>query len=172
MRKFLLCLLLLSLVSCYNNEPRRPINHSTQDFYKELIEQNKKLNAREKNFIEKVIAKDTIHNYAESSSGFWYFYDKKSAVQGKTPKSEDVVTIKYEIFDIFDEIIYQEELKTIKVDKENLIEGMMEGIKLMKEQEIVTFVIPSYRAYGVLGDENKIGVNQPIKVKINLINIK
>jgi FKBP-type peptidyl-prolyl cis-trans isomerase FkpA len=42
----------------------------------------------------------------------------------------------------------------------------------MKIGEIITFVIPSYNAFGVSGDGNKIGVNQTIKSTVTLLNIK
>ena len=38
--------------------------------------------------------------------------------------------------------------------------------------ETITFVIPSYRAFGVTGDGNKIAVNQPIQSTVTLIDIK
>jgi len=41
----------------------------------------------------------------------------------------------------------------------------------MKVGEIITFVIPSYTAFGISGDGNKIGINQSIKSTVTLINI-
>ena len=59
-----------------------------------------------------------------------------------------------------------------KVDKEDFIPALQDGIKLMKKGETIIFVIPSYRAFGVSGDGNKIGINQPIKSTVKLIDIK
>jgi len=42
----------------------------------------------------------------------------------------------------------------------------------MKVGETITFVIPSYSAFGITGDGNKIGINQSIKSTVTLINIK
>jgi FKBP-type peptidyl-prolyl cis-trans isomerase len=41
----------------------------------------------------------------------------------------------------------------------------------MKIGETITFVLPSYNAYGITGDNNKIGLNQSIKSTVTLINI-
>ena len=41
----------------------------------------------------------------------------------------------------------------------------------MKTGETITFVLPFYNAFGVLGDGNKIGVNQSIKITVTLIKI-
>ena len=44
----------------------------------------------------------------------------------------------------------------------------------MHEKDEVTFLFPSHKVFGYLGDENKIGINQPLiyKVKLNKINKK
>ena len=62
--------------------------------------------------------------------------------------------------------------KSYKIDKEDFIPALQDGIKLMKIGETITFVIPSYRAFGVTGDGNKIEVNQTIKSTVTLIDIK
>jgi len=57
------------------------------------------------------------------------------------------------------------------VDQEDFISGIQQGIKLMKVGETVIFVIPSYNAFGILGDGNKIGMHTTIKSKVTLLNI-
>jgi FKBP-type peptidyl-prolyl cis-trans isomerase len=44
----------------------------------------------------------------------------------------------------------------------------------MKEDEEVVFLFPSHAAFGYSGNQEKIGVNQPLiyKVKLNKINIR
>ncbi len=161
----------LLFFSCKEQEARRPKQYSTNNFYKELIEKNKILNAQEKRFIESLISKDTLKVYKTSTLGFWYSYIKKDTLNSYTPKKDDLVTIKYNVTDINDNIIYKEQQMDYKVDKQDFIPGLQDGIKLMKKGEIITFVIPSYRAYGVTGDGIKIKGNQPIKSTITLINI-
>ena len=63
-------------------------------------------------------------------------------------------------------------VKKYKIDKEDFISGLQKGIKFMKVGEIITFVIPSYYAFGIAGDGNKIEVNQTIKSTVKLLNIK
>ena len=38
--------------------------------------------------------------------------------------------------------------------------------------ETIIFVIPSYNAFGISGDGNRIGINQSIKSTVTLISIK
>ena len=165
-------LLVLGIVSCKKPEARRPKKQGTNDFYKEIIEKNKKLNALEKKYIENWILKDTLNKYEIASQGFWYTYNKKDSVNAIKPAFEDQVLISYDITDLNGTIIYEEEQKSYKIDKEDFIPALQEGIKLMKKGETITFVIPSYSAFGVTGDGNKIAVNQPIKSTVTLIDIK
>ena len=71
-------------------------------------------------------------------------------------------------------IYTREELKntTYAIDKEELFYGLREGLKLMRSGEIVTFLFPSYQAYGYYGDEHKIGTNIPLIVNVRLNAIK
>ncbi|WP_157730250.1 gliding motility-associated peptidyl-prolyl isomerase GldI [Tenacibaculum jejuense] len=170
------CIFILALVvlvgACNSPEARRPVKHTTSNFYKEVIEENIKLNQLEKKQIENSLAKDTLNNYLSSPSGFWYTYNKKDSLSTITPKKGDVVTIQYSITDFYNSPIYEEQKIEYKVDKEDFIPALQEGIKLMKKGETITFVIPSYRAYGVTGDGNKIRMNQTLKSKLTLIDIK
>ena len=121
-----------------------------------------------------MIKNDTILDYKQSSEGFWYAYIHKNEENLPTPKIGDEVVIEYEILDLNDSIIYsKEELgqKTYKIDKEDFISGLQKGIKLMKTGETITFVLPFYNAFGVLGDGKKIGVNQSVKSTVTLIKL-
>lgn len=161
--------------SCKEPQARRPITQSTTNIYEAAAKENKRLNEIENKEIEAYIEKDTINNYQVSTKGFWYFYNNKKEVNTPTPTVSDVVTLEYEITDLNNSVIYSKEelgIKTYKIDKEDFIPALQDGLKLMKKGETITFIIPSYRAYGISGDGNKIGVNQTLKSKVTLIDIK
>lgn len=162
----------LGVVSCKEPEARRPKKQGTVNFYNEVIKKNKKLNALEKRRLENWIAKDTINKYNVSENGFWYRYIVKDSVNSQKPKTDNIVLISYDISDIAGNIIYPKQERNYKIDKEDFIPALQEGIKLMKKGETVTFVIPSYSAFGVTGDGNQIKVNQPIQSTVTLIEIK
>jgi len=93
----------------------------------------------------------------------------------QTPKLGDEVTFEYNITDLEGNVIYsKEELGIMKyrIDKEDFIFALQLGIKLMKVGETIIFVIPSYNAFGISGDGEKIGINQSIKSTVTLLNIK
>lgn len=164
--------IILSVTSCKEPEARRPKKQGTTNFYKEVVAKSKKLNALEKKRLENWISKDTINKYEASKSGFWYTYIVKDSLKNLNPKTEDVVSLSYNISDINGNVIYKKQERSYKVDKEDFIPALQDGIKLMKRGETITFVIPSYRAFGVAGDGSKITINQPIKSTVTLIEIK
>ncbi|QYS88742.1 gliding motility-associated peptidyl-prolyl isomerase GldI [Flavobacterium davisii] len=172
-----LIILSMNLVTCctQKQEARKPISHKTGEFMKQSIDRNKKLNKNEEEIIINIIKKDTTHQYTSSTKGYWYFYNIKNTTQQPKPTKGDLVFFNYEIKDIKGNIIYtQTELKpqTYKVDQQDFIKGLQDGIKLMQKGEQVTFLLPSHLAFGYHGDNNKIGTNQPLICTIILHDIK
>ncbi|WP_103070267.1 gliding motility-associated peptidyl-prolyl isomerase GldI [Aquimarina sediminis] len=168
-----LCLIFL-FSSCKTPEARKPVNIKSGSFIDESINRNKELAAKEESRIQKIISTDTINNYITSQTGFWYFYSKKDTLSSITPKYGDMVTFNYNLKDLNGNVIYsKQELDTItyRIDKEELFLGLREGLKLMKQGEIVTFLFPSYQAYGYYGDDHKIGTNIPLIAEVTLNTI-
>ena len=172
---FLLIVCVLFFYSCAEQEARRPVTQKTATVLSETIKQKKELIASENKFIEDYIAKDSINRYITSSYGFWYTYVSKNENESASPKIGDEVEITYNITDVNNVVIYSKAALGIKkytIDKEDFIPALQEGLKLMKVGETITFVIPSYRAFGLVGDENKIGINQTLKSTVTLLKIK
>ncbi|KGL63692.1 gliding motility-associated peptidyl-prolyl isomerase GldI [Polaribacter sp. Hel1_85] len=163
-------------LGCSKVEPRKPINpKKSTTILKETIKESIRLNTIEDDKILNIIKLDSTKIYQVSPNGFWYTYINKKEENTPTPITGDEVSIEYNITDLQGGIIYTKEelgLKNYKVDKEDFISALQTGIKLMKVGETITFVIPSYNAFGISGDGNKIGINQSIKSTVTLINIK
>ncbi len=160
--------------SCSKQQARKPVSQTSGTFMKESIERNKKLIAEEEQLIESIISKDTL-DYIASSKGYWYKYDIKTDNDTIFPKRGDIVYFNYEIKDLQNKLIYtKEELKPQEyfVDKENIMMGLRDGIKLMKKGETITFLFPSHMAYGYHGDNEKIGSNEPLICTVTLNDIK
>ncbi|HLW33731.1 MAG TPA: gliding motility-associated peptidyl-prolyl isomerase GldI [Aequorivita sp.] len=163
-------------VSCKGPEARQPVQSHSGTFIKESADRNKKIYDEEKSFIENIIAKDSSRTYLSSDNGFWYYYNKKDTATTEMPDLGDIVEFSYNIKDFAgNEIISEKEngLQHYKVDQSNqeLISGVRDGIKLMKEGETVTFLFPSYKAFGYYGIEEKLGTNIPVQSTITLHSI-
>ncbi|NHM03902.1 gliding motility-associated peptidyl-prolyl isomerase GldI [Flavobacterium celericrescens] len=156
-------------------QARKPITHSSGTFIKESIERNKKLVANEEKLIDSIIKNDTLKQYIASNKGYWYKYETKLEESTAFPKRGDIAYFDYEIKDLLSRVIYtkaETKPQIYYVDKENIMMGLRDGIKLMKKGETITFLFPSHMAYGYHGDDKKIGTNEPLICTVTLNDIK
>jgi gliding motility-associated peptidyl-prolyl isomerase len=163
------------VTSCSQQQARRPISHSSGTFMKESIERNIKLVASEESQIDSIIKSNPHIKYIASDKGYWYHYEIENTQDTIKPKRGDVAFFNYEIKDIKGNLIYSEvELRpqVYYVDKQNIMMGLRDGIKLMNEGEKITFLFPSHMGYGYHGDNNRIGTNQPLICTVTLTDIK
>lgn len=165
--------LILCMFSCNNPEARKPILRKSSSSMQESVLFNKTLITAQENAFEKLIKIDYLSNYILSNYGFKYKFNSKSEA-GYFPKTGDEIIFTYEIYNLNLEPIYSKSELGIQkyiVDKQEIVEGLREGIKLMNVGDNVTFLFPSHKVFGYLGDQKKIGVNQPLIYKVQLIKI-
>lgn len=170
---FSILIIAILLSSCAKQQARKPVSQTSGSFIEESILRNKTLIANEEKLIDLIISKDTLKQYVASSKGYWYKYDFKNVNDSLFPKKGDVAFFDYEISDLKNNVIYtKEELKaqTYYVDRQDIMMGLRDGIKLMKKGETVTFLFPSHMAFGYHGDNNKISENEPLICKVTLNN--
>jgi gliding motility-associated peptidyl-prolyl isomerase len=176
MKKLIVLLILSSFfVNCTNQQARKPISQSSGSFINESIERNKLLIAQEEKTIDKFIKNDSLNQYISSHKGYWYSYNTKVDEATNTPIRGDIAYFDYELKSLDGTIIYSKaELKpqTYYVDKENVLMGLRDGIKIMKVGEEITFLFPSHIGYGYHGDNDKIGTNEPLLCTVTLNEIK
>jgi len=160
------------LSSCkQHQEARRPISQSSGSFMRQSIARNKKLIASEEGLIDSIIKSNPSIKYIASKKGYWYYYETRNLLDSLTPKKGDVAFFDYEIKDLKGHIIYSElELRpqVYKVDKEDIMMGLRDGIKLMRKNEKINFLFTSRMGFGFHGDNNKIGTNQPLSCTVTL----
>ena len=173
----LLTIVFIALIvasSCkQHQEARRPISQASGSFMKRSVERNKKLIIGEEGQIDSIIKSNPKIKYFASKKGYWYTYEIQNKLDTLTPKKGDVAFFDYEIKDLKGNIIYSElELRpqTYLVDKQNIIMGLRDGIKLMHKNEKVNFLFPSHMGFGYHGDNKKIGANQPLLCTVTLHN--
>ncbi len=173
--KIAFTLLLITFISCKEQQARKPISQSSGTFMKESAERNKKLIKGEERQIDSIIKSNPKIKYFASQKGYWYHYESKNETDTLSPKKGDVAYFDYEIKDLHGNVIYSDvELKpqTYIVDKQNILMGLRHGIKLMHKSEKVSFLFPSHMAFGYHGDNNRIGTNEPIICTVTLNDFK
>ncbi len=168
----LLFLTFILVASCkQHQEARRPVSQASGTFMKKSAERNKKLVASEESQIDSIIKSNPKIKYLASTKGYWYTYIIQNTLDTITPKKGDVAFFDYEIKDLKGNNIYSElELRpqTYTIDKQTIMTGLREGIKLMHKNEKIIFLFPSHIAYGYHGDDKKIGANQSLLCTVTL----
>ena len=175
LKTVLLFLVFVTFMSCKQQQARMPISRSSGTFMKESVARNKKLIAGEEGKIDSIIKSNPQIKYIASKKGYWYHYEIKNDKDTLRPKKGDIAQFDYEIKDFKGNVVYSEvELRpqTYKVDKQNIMMGLRDGIKLMRKNERVTFLFPSHMAFGYHGDNNRIGTNQPLICTVTLNDFK
>lgn len=167
----------LFIFSCKSPEARHPIKSQSGSFIQESAIRNKKIYEEEKEYIANLIAQDSTRNYFSSDKGFWYYYNVRDTTNTEKPDFGDIVKFTYDIKELDGDIVISEEengMQNYKVDQshQELISGVRDGIKIMKAGERVTFLFPSYKAFGYYGIEKKLGTNIPVQSTITLLSIK
>ncbi|MCF6132554.1 gliding motility-associated peptidyl-prolyl isomerase GldI [Flavobacterium wongokense] len=171
----MLFVVFITFLSCKQQQARMPVSRSSGTFMKESAARNKKLVAGEEGKIDSIIKSNPKVQYIASKKGYWYHYVVKNENDTLRPKKGDVAQFDYEIMDMKGNVVYSEvELRpqTYIVDKQNIMMGLRDGIKLMHKKEQVTFLFPSHMAFGYRGDTKRIKTNQPIIVTVTLNDFK
>ena len=170
----LLTLLLLFITSCNEPEARRPIYRSDNSEIRGSIERNKKINAAQQLLFKRVMKKDSSLVFVSTPAGYWKAIQKTSPTNSP-PKAGDKITFNYKIQTLEGTILYDEmELGTVDylVDKEELLPALRYAVKDLSLGDIGTFLMPSFLCYGYQGDGEKIGINQPLRITLQLNSIK
>ena len=167
--KFLLFIFLWNIFSCNESKPRKPLNNTKNSFFKSSIKRNIKIRLKEENIFKEII-KNSKKKFYHSNAGFWFSYINKT--NRNKPIEGDRVIFSYEIYDIHGNIIYNKNfLQDVNyiIDKDDILPALREGVKVLGEGETAKFLFPSFLCYGYIGDFNKIGINQPLIIIINLL---
>ena len=139
----------------------------------ESIERNKLLTQAENELLQRKMAADSTREYINSEQGFWYYYNLKDSSNSPMARTGDQVIFGYEILNLSEEVVFaRDEVGSVSyiIDKEDLISGLQDGLKLMREGEKMTFLFPSYKAYGYTGSE-RVDPNQPLIYRVELIKV-
>jgi gliding motility-associated peptidyl-prolyl isomerase len=174
-RIVLILMAFTTFLSCKQSQARMPISRSSGTFMKESAIRNKKLIAGEEGKIDSIIKSNPKIKYFASTKGYWYYYITKNDRDTLRPQKGDVAQFDYEIMDLKGNVVYSEvELRpqTYVVDKQNILMGLRDGIKLMHKNEKVSFLFPSHMAYGYRGDTKRIKSNEPIICNVTLHDFK
>jgi len=146
--------------------------------YIDANELKKQLEAVQKPSI--VMENDNIESYIKqhqlqmqtTGTGLRYAIVKENA-KGKQLLSMDEVTVKYKVMLLDGTLCYSSEKtgpKKVKIDMDNVEDGVHQGLKLMKEGEKAIFILPSHLAHGLTGDNDLIPPKASVYYEIEVLS--
>lgn len=174
--RLILSLLVLLIYSCDKPVPRGPLNKSSSSSITKSVDFNKEIVNRQKLVIDHKLSLEQHKNYELNPLGF-YKYISLAGDEKTFPKIGQIVVFQSEFYTLADQALYTDEegsssIQELVLGQEDGIIGLIEALATMSKGEEAEVILPSYKAYGLMGDGNKIGANTPIIVKLKLIDIK
>lgn len=171
MRNKILCILAFALplfCACkmQNSEQQQKHRITRED----LINVNRKLVNKDADEIKKYIHQHHL-KMTETNTGLWYVVDKEG--EGPMVKKGDVVKIAYEISLLDGTKCYSSDslgMKQFKVGQGGVESGLEEGILFLNKGAKATFILPPHRAYGLVGDDDKIPGRSILLYKVELVD--
>lgn len=157
------------LISCNNNSfIQKPYIEKKDDFLEKSSQKSREVYEKENSFLEKYVKSNNL-KYKKSNFGLWYSITDTSI--NEKIKPNDTISIFYIVKKLNYEILYRKK-ETFIVDKSNIIKGLNESVKLLGNKEKGIFIIPSYMAFGFMGDNDKIKSEISLIYEVEIINVK
>ncbi|MEP7265504.1 MAG: FKBP-type peptidyl-prolyl cis-trans isomerase [Bacteroidota bacterium] len=158
-------------ISSCKNKPQKSTENKPDDPEK-LMEINKAFVNEEQENISDYIKR---YNYAmeETKTGLHLLHI--TIGKGRKPAKNSDVTVSYKINLLDGTYCYSSDssgVLTFRLGESTEPGGLQEGILLMNEGGSSLMIIPSYLAYGLTGDGDKIGSNQSLVYKVELLKVK
>lgn len=122
----------------------------------QLVDINKKMGKEEKQAIDAYVKRNNL-DMIETGTGVRYMIYKEGG--GISAESMDIVVLDFEIKLLDGTVCYSSEEsgpEDFVVDYDNVESGMHEAIKYLHEGDKAIVIIPSHRAFGLAGDDDKI----------------
>lgn len=139
---------------------------------KQLEEVQKPAIIQEKDVIDSYVK---MHQLQVTTTQSGLRYQIFNSHSNNTPiRSMDEVRVKYKVLLLDGTLCYSSDktgAKTIKVDMDNVEDGLHEGLKLLHEGEKAVFILPSHLAHGLTGDNNKIPPRSPVLYEIEVLKV-
>ncbi|MBO4232563.1 MAG: FKBP-type peptidyl-prolyl cis-trans isomerase [Bacteroidales bacterium] len=170
---FLFVGLLFVLVACDNTQETtgvvQPVTKvEEKEEYDPFIEGNRNILRMEDEDIQ-LFLKRYGWNTDKKESGL--YIEVLETGSGETFKEGDEVQLDYVTQLLDGEVVYsskEDGVKKFKVDKSEEIAGLHEAVKYLRHGARARIVLPSYLAYGVAGDGNKIKGRKSLAMTIEI----
>lgn len=168
----LLTLFVCALSSCHRQSATGSVVASSDGEKTEkddpYVEGNKNIMRRENEEIQMFVKR---YGWEMQRTPTGLYIEVLNPGKGELYKENDPVTLEYRTFLLSGEMIYSSDslgTKHFRVNRSEEIDALHEVVQLLRPGAQARLVIPSYLAYGVAGDGDRIRGLQPIMMEIKL----
>lgn len=176
MRKYLIVitiiLVLFSLAACGDQKATGSVVSSSEEVKNNkdapYVEGNKNIMRRENEEMQMFIQR---YGWQMQRTPSGLYIEILNPGKGDLYKEGDPVNLEYRTFLLTGEMIYCSDslgLKHFIVNRSEGIDALHEAVQMLRPDAKARLVIPSYLAYGVAGDGDRIQAFQPIMMEIHL----
>lgn len=163
-------LLFLSCNGCRDKQPAGEINYD--QVKQDLITANRAKLKEENERIQKFIATKKW-NTQQTGTGLYYeIYEKGT---GPNAKLNDVAVVAFEVSLLDGTVCYSASSANparFLIGQDNVETGLHEVVQLMAVGDKAHIVLPSHRAFGFTGDQEKIPQDAAVVYDLHLINVE
>ncbi len=166
MRNLLIVLIGFVLYSC---DPGKEEAVITKKQLKEpLIQENIKITKEESRLIDRFVERRGWEMVTTGTGLRYMIYENGAGLKAEKGKR---AVVEYEITLLNGQLCYKSEdgqEKTFLIGRDNIEQGIHEGVTYMKEGDRAKFVVPAYLAHGLTGDGNRIPPRASLVVDLYL----
>jgi FKBP-type peptidyl-prolyl cis-trans isomerase len=169
----LLTLFVCALTSCHRQNATGSVVVSSEGEKTEkddpYVEGNKNIMRRENEEIQMFVRR---YGWEMQRTPTGLYIEVLNPGKGELYKENDPVTLEYRTFLLSGEMIYCSDslgTKHFVVNRSEEIDALHEAVQLLRPGAQARLVIPSYLAYGVAGDGDRICGLRPIMMEITLL---
>ena len=163
--------LLLVLSGC-KNTPRKSSRELQQiEASKEqyMLEWNKRM-AEQQDSLFSFISDTSAMQWQKSEKG--YYYSIAGLETGKKIETGDIITISYILKTIMNEAIDSSEVTFVAGKSQDIPIGIQNAVLQLRENQIISLLLPFNLAYGVKGIPGKVLPFQPLRVKVAIEKVE
>jgi len=170
--KILFYIIVCLIISACGNSVDTKKDINPDNYKKGLENANKKLTRTEELGIEGYIER---YGWKMNKTGSGLRIDIYSEGKGAEIRNGDLVKIKFKVNLINGTEVYNSDIdgvKQIEIGHSGVESGLEEALKFMHNHDKAKLIIPSYLAFGLLGDDNKIPKRATLIYNIEVIDVK
>ncbi|MDQ3101958.1 MAG: FKBP-type peptidyl-prolyl cis-trans isomerase [Bacteroidota bacterium] len=162
----------ITVLGCGGNEGRAPaVERRVPQTQEEMIQENRDAIKLENHDID-LYVKRSKFEMNTTGTGIRYSFLRDSA--GTTAQAGQWAMVNYHALLLNGDTAYSSETgepESFKVEMDDVESGLHEAIQLMSPGDSAVIIIPSYRAHGLIGDQNKIPMRSSIVYHIGLVKL-